>query len=106
MKKLRGMFALAIWDARKSELFMARDRFGKKPLNYALSKSGLVFCSEIDPLSRHPEVARTQDDEALELYLQFLCVPAPWTIYRSIRKLRPAHWAIFSRAGCSVARRR
>jgi asparagine synthase (glutamine-hydrolysing) len=102
VKKLRGMFALAIWDARKSELFLARDRFGKKPLNYALTKTGLVFCSEIDPLSRHAAVSRTQDDEALELYLQLLCIPAPWTIYRSIRKLPPAHWAIFSRAGLRI----
>jgi asparagine synthase (glutamine-hydrolysing) len=99
VRQLRGMFALAIWDAHKSELFLARDRFGKKPLNYALTRQGLVFCSEIDPLSRHPTVSRDHDNEALELYLQFLCVPAPWTIYKSIRKLPPAHWAIFSEKG-------
>lgn len=99
VKQLRGMFALAIWDARKSELFLARDRFGKKPLNYALTKSGLVFCSEIGPLSQHPAVGREHDADALELYLQLLVVPAPWTIYRNIRKLPPAHWAIYSRAG-------
>jgi asparagine synthase (glutamine-hydrolysing) len=93
------MFALTIWDARKSELFLARDRFGKKPLNYALTREGIVFCSEIDPLSRHPAVPRDHDAQALELYLQFLSVPAPWTIYKSIRKLPPAHWAVFSQAG-------
>ncbi|HEY2445518.1 MAG TPA: asparagine synthase (glutamine-hydrolyzing) [Rhizomicrobium sp.] len=99
VKRLRGMFAFAIWDARKEELFLARDRFGKKPLNYALTKSGLVFCSEIGPLSRHPAVRRDHDADALELYLQLLVVPAPWTIYRNIRKLPPAHWAIFSQKG-------
>ncbi|HEY3637458.1 MAG TPA: asparagine synthase (glutamine-hydrolyzing) [Rhizomicrobium sp.] len=99
VRRLRGMFAIAIWDARKSELFLTRDRFGKKPLNYALTTNGLVFCSEIEPLSRHPAVSREQDMEALELYLQLLYVPAPRTIYKSIRKLPPAHWAIFSRAG-------
>jgi len=102
VQRLRGMFALAIWDARKSELFIARDRFGKKPLNYALTETGLVFCSEIDPLSRHPAVSRERDSEALELYLQFLCIPAPWTIYKTIRKLLPAHRAIWSRAGLRV----
>ncbi|HWY14242.1 MAG TPA: asparagine synthase (glutamine-hydrolyzing) [Rhizomicrobium sp.] len=102
VKRLRGMFALAIWDARKSELFLARDRFGKKPLNYALTKNGLVFCSEIGLLSQHPAVCRDHDAEALELYLQLLVVPAPWTIYRNIRKLPPAHWAVFSRAGLRV----
>jgi asparagine synthase (glutamine-hydrolysing) len=102
VRRLRGMFAIAIWDARKSELFLARDRFGKKPLNYALSNEGLVFCSEIDPLSRYPGVGRELDREALEFYLQLRYIPAPWTIYKSIRKLPPAHWAIYSRAGFRV----
>jgi asparagine synthase (glutamine-hydrolysing) len=104
VRRLRGMFALAIWDARKGELFLARDRFGKKPVNYALTRDGLAFCSEIGPLSQHPAVTREQDPEALELYLQFLCVPAPWTIYSGIRKLLPAHWAIFSRSGLRIER--
>ncbi len=99
---LRGMFALAIWDARKAELFLARDRFGKKPLNYALTNNGLVFCSEIAPLSRHPRISREHDPEALELYLQCLVVPAPWTIYRAIRKLPPAHRAVLSARGLRV----
>ena len=99
LRRLRGMFALAIWDARKCELFLARDRFGKKPLNYALTKDGLVFCSEIGPLSRHPAVPGDMDMEALELYLHLLCVPAPWTIYKHIRKLPPAHCATLSRDG-------
>lgn len=104
VRRLRGMFAMAIWDARKGELFLARDRFGKKPLNYALTKDGLVFCSEIGPLSRHPAVPQEEDAEALEFYLQLSYVPAPWTIYRSIRKLPPAHWAIFSEAGLRLER--
>jgi len=100
--RLRGMFALAIWDAHKSELFLARDRFGKKPLNYALTRHGLIFCSEIDPLSRHPAVSCEEDREALELYLQLLYVPAPWTICKQIRKLPPAHWAICSESGLRI----
>ncbi|HEX4078391.1 MAG TPA: asparagine synthase (glutamine-hydrolyzing) [Rhizomicrobium sp.] len=104
VRRLRGMFALAIWDARRSALFLARDRFGKKPLNYALTPEGLVFCSEIGPLSRHPAVPRGEDGEALELFLQLLFVPAPWTIYKSIRKLPPAHWAMFSQGGFRLER--
>jgi asparagine synthase (glutamine-hydrolysing) len=104
VERLRGMFSLAIWDARKAELFLARDRFGKKPLNYALTKSGLVFCSELEPLSRHPAVSREEDTEALDLFLQLLYVPAPWTIYMAIRKLPPAHRAVLSRNGLAIER--
>ena len=93
LSRLRGMFAFALWDERGKRLFLARDRVGKKPLNYALTPDGMVFCSEIDPLSRHPSVPREMDMEALELYLQLQYIPAPWTIYRSIRKLPPAHFA-------------
>jgi asparagine synthase (glutamine-hydrolysing) len=102
--RLRGMFAVAIWDAQQSLLFLARDRFGKKPLNYAPTPDGLIFCSEIEPLSRHPAIRREEDAEALELYLQLLYVPAPWTIYKHIRKLPPAHWAICSGRGFRTER--
>jgi len=99
LRWLRGMFAIALWDARAQQLFIARDRVGKKPLNYALTPNGVVFCSEIHPLAGHPLVSCERDEEALELYLQLQAVPAPWTIYRQIRKLPPAHYAIFSRDG-------
>jgi asparagine synthase (glutamine-hydrolysing) len=78
---LRGMFAFAIWEERNERLFVARDRVGKKPLIYALVNGGIVFCSELAPLARHPEVSREIDLEALELYLQLQYIPAPWTIY-------------------------
>lgn len=99
LKKLRGMFAFAIWDERNRQLFLARDRMGKKPLNYTLMKDCIIFCSEIDPLSRHPEVGKEIDFEALELYLQLQYIPAPWTIYRGIRKLPPAHYALMDEKG-------
>lgn len=99
LKFLRGMFAFAIWDEKHQQLFIARDRVGKKPLNYALTKEGLAFCSELYPLSRHPGVDTGMDTEALEFYLQCQFIPAPWSIYRGIRKLPPAHYAIYSRAG-------
>jgi asparagine synthase (glutamine-hydrolysing) len=102
--QLRGMFAIALWDANEQRLFLARDRVGKKPLNYAFTPSGVVFCSEILPLSRHPAVTRELDVEALELYLQLQAVPSPWSIYRQIRKLPPAHFAIFDRNGLHIER--
>ena len=102
LKFLRGMFALAIWDEKRQRLFLARDRVGKKPLNYAVTKSGLAFCSELHPLSRHPGVDNGMDLEALELYLQCQFIPAPWTIYRGIRKLPPAHYAVYDRSGLKI----
>jgi asparagine synthase (glutamine-hydrolysing) len=104
VRYLRGMFAFAIWDAKEQALFLARDRVGKKPLTYALTPGGIVFASEIDPLAYHPEVSGDLDEEALELYLQLQYIPAPWTIYRAIRKLPPAHYAVFSRRGLAITR--
>jgi len=96
---LRGMFAFAIWDARNQYLFVARDRLGEKPFNYSLVNGRFVFASEIQPLANHPSVDRQMDLEALELYLELQYIPAPWSIYRSIRKLMPGHWGIFNRDG-------
>ncbi len=104
LKFLRGMFALAIWDEPQQRLFMARDRVGKKPFNYALTQTGLAFCSELHPLARHPGVDNGMDMEALELYLQCQFIPAPWTIYRGIRKLQPAHYAIYDQSGLKIER--
>jgi asparagine synthase (glutamine-hydrolysing) len=91
-KHLRGMFAFAIWDERKQELFLARDRVGKKPLLYAQVNGKLVFGSEFSALLLHPEISRDINFEALHHYLSFLCVPAPLTAYSAIRKLEPGHW--------------
>ena len=102
LRLLRGMFALAIWDEQRQQLFLARDRVGKKPLNYAVTQNGLAFCSELHPLSRHPDVDSGLDLEALDLYLQCQFIPAPWTIYRGIRKLPPAHYAVYSRDGLKI----
>lgn len=104
LQHLRGMFAIALWDARAERLLLARDRVGKKPLHYALTPSGIAFCSEIQPLAAHPAVSREMDREALALYLQLQAVPAPWTIYRQIRKLPPAHFAIVDRQGMRIER--
>jgi asparagine synthase (glutamine-hydrolysing) len=90
-KHLRGMFAFAIWDERTQELFLARDRVGKKPLLYAQVNGQLVFGSEFSALLQHPDISKDVDFEALDHYLSFMCVPAPLTAYKAIRKLEPGH---------------
>lgn len=90
-KHLRGMFALAIWDERTQELFLARDRVGKKPLLYANVNGQLIFGSEFIALLQHPDVSRDIDPHALDQYLSFMCVPAPLTAYKAIKKLEPGH---------------
>ena len=90
-KHLRGMFAFAIWDERTQELFLARDRVGKKPILYAQVNGQLVFGSEFSALLQHPDISKDIDVEALNQYLSFMCVPAPLTAYRAIRKLEPGH---------------
>jgi asparagine synthase (glutamine-hydrolysing) len=94
-KHLRGMFAFAIWDEGAKSLFLARDRVGKKPLLYAEVSGQLVFGSEFTALILHPDVSRDVDFEAIHHYLSFMCVPAPLTAYRAIRKLEPAHWLLW-----------
>lgn len=90
-KHLRGMFAFAIWDERTQELFIARDRVGKKPLLYAHVNGEFVFGSEFSALLTHPGISRDIEPEALHHYLSFMCVPAPLTAYKAIRKLEPGH---------------
>ena len=90
---LRGMFAFAIWDFKDKSLFLARDRVGKKPLLYSHQPDGsLVFGSEFTALLSHPSLSREVDYEAIDNYLSYLCVPAPLTAYKQIRKLEPGHW--------------
>jgi asparagine synthase (glutamine-hydrolysing) len=89
-----------VWDAPARQLVLARDRLGKKPLFYAERGGVLSFASEIQPLLEDPQVSRTVDYEALDMYLALGYVPAPLTAFRDIRKLPPAHRLVF-REGCS-----
>ncbi|MDT5294102.1 MAG: hypothetical protein QOJ76_982 [Acidobacteriota bacterium] len=98
-KRLRGMFAFAIWDERRQELFLARDRVGKKPLLYSKTGGAFVFGSEFTALLEHPAVGREIDRAAIDDYLTFMCVPAPLTAYRDIRKLEPGHTLTLRRDG-------
>jgi asparagine synthase (glutamine-hydrolysing) len=90
VERLDGMFALAIWDERKRELFLARDRLGKKPLYWTRTAGGFAFASEIKALLRHPAVSADLDVQAFYDYLTFVCTPAPSTMFAGISKLSPA----------------
>ena len=88
---LRGMFALAVWDARAATLLLARDRFGEKPLFYCERPDGFVFASEIAALVADPRTPTEVSLTALDSYLALQYVPAPHTIYAGINKLPAAH---------------
>jgi asparagine synthase (glutamine-hydrolysing) len=94
---LRGMFAFAIWDARNERLFLARDRFGEKPLYLYENGSGLYFASEIKALLRIPGIKRSVNLEAVWDYLAYRYVPAPKTLFTGIRKLMPGTVATWER---------
>jgi asparagine synthase (glutamine-hydrolysing) len=97
LKKLRGMFAFAIWDLDKEELFLARDRVGKKPLFYTQTPSGaFVFGSELKVILEHGETKRETDPEALSAYLTFGYVPEELCIFRNVHKLKPGHFLKYS----------
>lgn len=95
VKNLRGMFALAVWDARRRRLLLARDRLGQKPLVYRHEPGRLLFASELKSLLEVPGVPREIDPQALDDYLTYQYVPHPRTIFQGIAKLPPGHLAIY-----------
>lgn len=94
VSRLRGMFAIAIWDKRKQRLFLARDRLGKKPLYYAHYSGRLTFASELKCLLADKDFDQTLDDQALSDYLSFMCVVSPKTIFARARKVPPGHYVV------------
>jgi asparagine synthase (glutamine-hydrolysing) len=107
VEHLDGMFAFAIYDARipgSDRLFLARDPFGKKPLYYADLGRTLIFGSEIKPILEDPRVSKEIDFEALHHYLSLLVIPAPWSIFQSIRKLPAGHWMLVDERGTQIER--
>ena len=91
VEHLNGMFAFALWDARRRRLLIARDRFGEKPLYWGVFDGALLFASEPKVLLAHPAVRPSLNLEALRQYLSFDYVPAPLSIYQGIQKLTAAH---------------
>jgi len=102
--RLRGMFAFAIWDAPRRRLFAARDRLGKKPLFYYSGRDALLFASEPKAILQDPRVPREADPEAIRHYLTYGYVPSPWSAFRGLRKLPPAHYLLFENGRVEVRR--
>ncbi|MFZ5426617.1 MAG: asparagine synthase (glutamine-hydrolyzing) [Thermodesulfobacteriota bacterium] len=102
--RLRGMFAFAIWDARRQTLFAARDRLGKKPFHYALHEGHFLFASEPAALLAFPGLSREPNLEALGLYLSLQYVPDPRCAFRSMRKLPAAHRLLWRDGRLEVSR--
>jgi len=94
LEDMNGMFAFALWDRKRRRLLLARDRLGVKPLVYTQLGDKLLFASELKALLQHQEVPREIDLQALLLYLTFNYIPAPYTIFKGIYKLEPAHYLL------------
>jgi asparagine synthase (glutamine-hydrolysing) len=92
---LRGMFAFAIWDARRRRLLLGRDRVGKKPLFYSAANGRIAFASELGALLADPSLDTTIDPRAVDAYLAFQYVPHPLSIFAAVRKLPPASLLAF-----------
>ena len=92
IEKLNGMFAIAIWDTHSGELFLARDRLGKKPLYYYESGSQFAFASELKALKVLPFIPREIRPDAIKDFFAYQYIPDPKTIYRNVHKLSPGHW--------------
>jgi asparagine synthase (glutamine-hydrolysing) len=100
---LEGMFAFAIWDARRRRIFCARDRFGEKPFYYAVRPGLFIFGSEITALHAHSGLADEVDPKAVQKFFGYGYVPAPRTIYRHVRKLAPGSMLNFDLATGDVS---
>ncbi len=92
LDRLRGMFAIGLWDSRRRELWLIRDRIGIKPLYYGVHPGKLCFASEIKALLEDPDQRRAVDEDALFHYLSFLVAPAPDTLFQGIKKLPAGCW--------------
>ena len=101
---LHGMFGFAIWDAERRRLLLARDRFGKKPLFYALQDRTLTFASELNAVMRDPAVPDDVDPQAIDAFLALRYIPHPLSIYRAVRKLPPAGRLIWDDGAVQIDR--
>src|SRR6185503_12467991 len=104
VNEIEGDFAIALWDAERTQLVLARDRVGVKPLYYYQKDGRLIFASEIKAILKHPQVTAEIDEESLYHYLTFLTTPAPQTLFRDIHKLPAGHLLIVKRDGTNELR--
>jgi asparagine synthase (glutamine-hydrolysing) len=92
LKACEGMFAIALWDRSNGTLTLARDRFGEKPLYFGWQNGAFLFGSELKALKAHPAFENEVSRDSICLLLRHNCVPAPYSIYKGVHKLRPGHY--------------
>ncbi len=102
VKRLRGMFAFAIWDQKQRTLFLARDRVGIKPLYFCHTSKAVIFGSEIKSLLLDPEVPRELNPKAIDRFLTYLYLPGKETLFRTINKLEPGHYLVVRNGAVEV----
>jgi asparagine synthase (glutamine-hydrolysing) len=98
------MFAIVLYDLRRNLMLIARDRLGEKPVYYHDSPGLFLCASELKALLKHPSISREIDPQALASYLYSLYVPAPLSIFRSVKKLKPGHFLRVGRDGMRIGR--
>ena len=103
-KKLRGMFAFAIWNKKEQELYMARDGWGIKPLYYYQNGKTLMFASEIKAFLDHPDFIKEFNDEILSAYLCFNSVPTEETFFKGVKRVEPGHQLIYKDNNLEIER--
>jgi asparagine synthase (glutamine-hydrolysing) len=103
-KRLRGMFAIALWDTKRSRLILARDRLGKKPLYICQQSHRFIFASELKSILELDGISRNLNAQALREYLALGYVPAPLTLLEGIEKLLPGHYLVVERSGVRCER--
>jgi asparagine synthase (glutamine-hydrolysing) len=106
LSKLNGMFAFAYWSERDKSLFLARDRMGEKPLYFGRQNGTFLFGSELKALKAHPSFSSDIDRDALALYMRHNYIPAPYSIYQNIHKLKPAHYVVISNHRQNISEQR
>ena len=104
VERLRGMFAIALWDDRQQTLFLARDRMGKKPLFYADLPDRFIFGSEIKAILQDEDFEVAPDLEAIHYYLTYQSVPAPYSAFKGVKKLSPAHTLLVKNGRVTIQR--
>ena len=105
VEHLNGIFAFAIWNSKKEELFMARDHFGVKPLFYTINNNTLIFASEIKAILKYPGIEKILDSQGIcELFGIGPSHTPGTTIFKNIYEIKPAHFAIFNKTGIHIER--
>ncbi|MCK4935209.1 MAG: asparagine synthase (glutamine-hydrolyzing) [Elusimicrobiales bacterium] len=102
-KELRGMFAISLWDSNKKRFILARDRIGKKPLFYSLNDNFIAFASELRSILSVPGISKEVDLTAIDAYLSLQYIPSPLSIFKSIRKLKPASMLVFENGKSEIS---